>query len=53
MRQPRASMDSQLEEQIVALEERLAREPEAIKKKPGRVVDEVLAALDDGTLRVC
>ena len=46
-------MDSQLEEQVVALEERLAREPEAIKKKPGRVVDDVLAALDDGTLRVC
>ena len=43
----------QLEEQMAALEERLARDPEAIKKKPGRVVDEVLAALDEGTIRVC
>ncbi|HTJ27111.1 MAG TPA: 2,3,4,5-tetrahydropyridine-2,6-dicarboxylate N-succinyltransferase [Candidatus Limnocylindria bacterium] len=46
-------MDENLEAQIVALEERLAAEPEAVKKKPGRVVDEVLEALDTGALRVC
>jgi 2,3,4,5-tetrahydropyridine-2-carboxylate N-succinyltransferase len=43
----------ELEEQLAALEERLTREPEAVKKKPGRVVDEILAALDEGTVRVC
>jgi 2,3,4,5-tetrahydropyridine-2-carboxylate N-succinyltransferase len=42
-----------LEEQIVTLEERLTSEPEAVKKKPGRVIDEVLAALDEGSVRVC
>jgi 2,3,4,5-tetrahydropyridine-2,6-dicarboxylate N-succinyltransferase len=46
-------MDENLEAQIVALEERLTAEPEAVKKKPGRVVDEVLEALDTGALRVC
>ena len=46
-------MDSQLEERLTALEARLAGEPEALRKKPGRVVDDVLAALDEGTLRVC
>jgi 2,3,4,5-tetrahydropyridine-2-carboxylate N-succinyltransferase len=46
-------MESTLEDRIVALEERLAAEPDAIRKKPGRVVEEVLAALDDGRLRVC
>ena len=45
-------MDKNLEEQVVALEERLRGEPEAIKKKPGRIVDDVLAALDEGTVRV-
>jgi 2,3,4,5-tetrahydropyridine-2-carboxylate N-succinyltransferase len=46
-------MESTLEERVVALEERLAEEPDAIRKKPGRVVEEVLAALDEGRLRVC
>jgi 2,3,4,5-tetrahydropyridine-2-carboxylate N-succinyltransferase len=46
-------MESTLEERVVALEERLAAEPDAIRKKPGRVVEEVLAALDEGRLRVC
>jgi 2,3,4,5-tetrahydropyridine-2,6-dicarboxylate N-succinyltransferase len=46
-------MDEALEQRVVELEERLASEPEAVKKKPGRVVDEVLEALDNGTLRVC
>lgn len=45
-------MDSDLEARLVALEERLHGEPEAVKKKPGRVVDEVLEALDTGELRV-
>ncbi len=45
-------MDSDLEARLVALEERLQSEPEAVKKKPGRVVDEVLEALDTGALRV-
>jgi 2,3,4,5-tetrahydropyridine-2-carboxylate N-succinyltransferase len=45
-------MDSDLEARLVALEERLLSEPEAVKKKPGRVVDEVLEALDTGELRV-
>jgi len=42
-----------LEARIVELEERLAAEPKAVKKKPGRVIDEVLEALDTGALRVC
>jgi 2,3,4,5-tetrahydropyridine-2-carboxylate N-succinyltransferase len=42
-----------LEDQIIALEERLKTEPEAVKKKPGRILDEVLAALDEGAVRVC
>jgi 2,3,4,5-tetrahydropyridine-2-carboxylate N-succinyltransferase len=46
-------MDENLEAQFVALEERLAAEPDAVKKKPGRVIDEVLDALDTGALRVC
>jgi 2,3,4,5-tetrahydropyridine-2-carboxylate N-succinyltransferase len=46
-------MDEALERRVVALEERLTTEPEAIRKKPGRVVDEVLDGLDNGTLRVC
>jgi 2,3,4,5-tetrahydropyridine-2,6-dicarboxylate N-succinyltransferase len=46
-------MDEALEQRVVELEERLATEPEAVKKKPGRVVDEVLEGLDTGTLRVC
>ena len=45
-------MDTSLEERIVALEERMASEPEAVKKKPGRVILEVLEALDTGALRV-
>jgi 2,3,4,5-tetrahydropyridine-2-carboxylate N-succinyltransferase len=45
-------MDSELEARLVALEERLQSEPEAVKKKPGRVVDEVLEALDTGEVRV-
>ena len=54
MRRERAlSMEPTLEERIVALEERLPSEPDAIRKKPGRVVEEVLAALDEGRLRVC
>ncbi len=48
------AMDARnLEERIAALEERLSAEPGAVKKKPGRVVDEVLEALDTGALRVC
>jgi 2,3,4,5-tetrahydropyridine-2-carboxylate N-succinyltransferase len=46
-------MDEAMEQRVVDLEERLAAEPEAVKKKPGRVVDEVLEGLDNGTLRVC
>jgi 2,3,4,5-tetrahydropyridine-2,6-dicarboxylate N-succinyltransferase len=46
-------MDENLEAQFVALEERLAAEPDAVKKKPGRVIDQVLDALDTGALRVC
>jgi 2,3,4,5-tetrahydropyridine-2-carboxylate N-succinyltransferase len=42
-----------LESRLVALEERLADEPGAIRKKPGRVIDDVLEALDTGALRVC
>jgi 2,3,4,5-tetrahydropyridine-2-carboxylate N-succinyltransferase len=45
-------MDSELEARLVALEKRLLDEPEAVRKKPGRVVDEVLDALDRGELRV-
>jgi 2,3,4,5-tetrahydropyridine-2,6-dicarboxylate N-succinyltransferase len=45
-------MDSDLEARLAALEERLPTEPEIVKKKPGRVVDEVLDALDRGELRV-
>ncbi len=45
-------MDSDLEARLAALEERLQSEPEVVKKKPGRVVDEVLEALDTGALRV-
>jgi 2,3,4,5-tetrahydropyridine-2-carboxylate N-succinyltransferase len=46
-------MDDELQARLVALEERLTGEPEAIRKKPGRVVDEILDGLDTGTLRVC
>ena len=46
-------MDGSLEARVVELEERLAAKPDAVKKKPGRVVDEVLDALDNGVLRVC
>ena len=46
-------MDDSLEDRIVELEERLATKPDAIKKKAGRVVEEVLDALDTGKLRVC
>ncbi len=46
-------MDDSLEARIVELEERLASKPDAIKKKAGRVVEEVLDALDTGKLRVC
>ena len=46
-------MDENLEARIGELEERLASDPKAVRKKPGRVVDEVLAALDVGELRVC
>ena len=42
-----------LEAQFTELEERLAGDPGAIKKKPGKVVEDVLDALDDGMLRVC
>ncbi|HEX3465742.1 MAG TPA: 2,3,4,5-tetrahydropyridine-2,6-dicarboxylate N-succinyltransferase [Candidatus Elarobacter sp.] len=42
-----------LEARIVELEERMGADPKAVKKKPGRVVDEVLEALDTGALRVC
>ncbi|HZO94295.1 MAG TPA: 2,3,4,5-tetrahydropyridine-2,6-dicarboxylate N-succinyltransferase [Candidatus Baltobacteraceae bacterium] len=42
-----------LEAQFGELEERLADDPAAIKKKPGKVVEDVLDALDDGMLRVC
>jgi 2,3,4,5-tetrahydropyridine-2-carboxylate N-succinyltransferase len=42
-----------LESRLVALEERLADDPAAIRKKPGRVIDDVLEALDTGALRVC
>jgi len=44
---------STLESRFAELEERLAAKPGAIRKKPGRVVEEVLAALDRGALRVC
>ncbi|HEY4440861.1 MAG TPA: 2,3,4,5-tetrahydropyridine-2,6-dicarboxylate N-succinyltransferase [Candidatus Elarobacter sp.] len=46
-------MEEELERRVVELEERIAAEPEAVKKKPGRVIEEVLEALDNGTLRVC
>ncbi len=46
-------MDESLEARIVELEERLTAKPDAIKKKAGRVVEEVLDALDTGKLRVC
>jgi 2,3,4,5-tetrahydropyridine-2-carboxylate N-succinyltransferase len=45
--------ESSLEARFIELEERLAAKPDAIKKKPGRVVEEVLKALDTGELRVC
>jgi 2,3,4,5-tetrahydropyridine-2-carboxylate N-succinyltransferase len=45
-------MDENLEARIAELEERLTAEPKAVRKKPGRVIDEVLAALDNGELRV-
>ena len=44
-------MDESLEGRIAELEERLTAEPKAVKKKPGRVLDEVLEALDTGALR--
>jgi 2,3,4,5-tetrahydropyridine-2-carboxylate N-succinyltransferase len=46
-------MMESLEAQFAELEERLAEDPAAIKKKPGKVVEDVLDALDDGMLRVC
>jgi 2,3,4,5-tetrahydropyridine-2-carboxylate N-succinyltransferase len=46
-------MDDELQARLVALEERLADEPGAIRKKAGRVVDEILDGLDTGALRVC
>ena len=46
-------MSDSLEEEFTELEARLAAEPEAVRKKPGRVVDRILEALDEGTLRVC
>ncbi len=46
-------MNEALERRVVELEDRLAAEPEAVKKKAGRVVDEVLDGLDNGILRVC
>ena len=46
-------MDASLESRVVELETRCETEPDAIKKKPGRVVEEVLDALDTGALRVC
>lgn len=46
-------MDTSLEERIVALEERLASDPDAVQKKAGRVIVEVLGLLDIGALRVC
>jgi 2,3,4,5-tetrahydropyridine-2-carboxylate N-succinyltransferase len=42
-----------LEARVVELETRLESDPKAVKKKPGRVIDEVLDALDTGVLRVC
>ena len=42
-----------LERRVVELEERLAAEPGAVRKKAGRVIDEVLDGLDTGALRVC
>src|SRR6202011_849130 len=47
------SMDGSLEARVVELEERLAADPKAVKKKAGRVVEEVLGLLDTGALRVC
>ena len=47
-------MDAEtLEAKVVELEERLASDPKAVRKKAGRIVDEVLDALDTGALRVC
>jgi 2,3,4,5-tetrahydropyridine-2-carboxylate N-succinyltransferase len=46
-------MDEALERRVVELEDALATEPDAVRKKPGRVVDEVLEGLDTGVLRVC
>jgi 2,3,4,5-tetrahydropyridine-2-carboxylate N-succinyltransferase len=46
-------MKDELERRIVELEARIVDEPAAVRKKPGRVVDEVLDALDTGALRVC
>ncbi|MBV9441044.1 MAG: 2,3,4,5-tetrahydropyridine-2,6-dicarboxylate N-succinyltransferase [Candidatus Eremiobacteraeota bacterium] len=46
-------MDASWEDRIAELEERLVAEPDAVRKKPGRVVDEVLDALDTGVVRVC
>jgi 2,3,4,5-tetrahydropyridine-2,6-dicarboxylate N-succinyltransferase len=43
----------ELESRVVELEERMTTEPDAVRRKPGRVVDEVLEALDTGGLRVC
>jgi 2,3,4,5-tetrahydropyridine-2-carboxylate N-succinyltransferase len=45
-------MEHPLEAALAALEERLTGEPEAVKKKPGRVVDDILEALDTGAIRV-
>jgi 2,3,4,5-tetrahydropyridine-2-carboxylate N-succinyltransferase len=46
-------MFDELERRVVALEERLTADPAAVRKKPGRVIDEVLDGLDTGALRVC
>ena len=42
-----------LERRVVELEERLSAAPGAVRKKAGRVIDEVLDGLDTGALRVC
>jgi 2,3,4,5-tetrahydropyridine-2-carboxylate N-succinyltransferase len=46
-------MQASLERRVIELEERLVRAPDAVRKKPGRVIDDVLEALDTGALRVC
>ena len=46
-------MDEALERRVVELEERLLTDPEAISRRAGRVIDDVLDGLDTGALRVC